>query len=42
MTEPTMLDHFCGWLICGACLRVRVSPVHGAARLLGMCPGDRS
>jgi hypothetical protein len=30
-----------GWLICGACLRIRLFPIHGPVRLLGFCPGDR-
>lgn len=41
MIEPTLLDRVCGWLVCMACLRIRVSPLHGAARALGVCPGDR-
>jgi hypothetical protein len=28
-------------LVCGACLRIRFSPIHGVARLIGFCPGDR-
>ena len=35
------LDRIAGWLFCGACLRIRVSPVHIVTRLLGVCPGDR-
>lgn len=38
--DDHMLNVLCCWLICGACLRIRVSPIHGVARLLGMCPGD--
>jgi hypothetical protein len=42
VTDPdSALDRLCGWLICGACLRIRVSVLHGAARLFGMCPGDK-
>jgi len=26
---------------CGACLRFRYSPIHGLARGLGFCPGDK-
>jgi hypothetical protein len=26
---------------CAACLRLRYSPIHGASRLLGFCPGDK-
>lgn len=40
--EPSMLDRLAGWIMCTACLRIRLSPIHGAARMLGMCPGDRS
>jgi hypothetical protein len=31
-----------GWLICGACLRVRFSPIHALWRALDICPGDKS
>lgn len=28
-------------LICGACFRLRFSPIHGLTRLMGFCPGDK-
>ncbi len=36
-----MGDRLAEWLICGACLRIRISPIHGFARMIGMCPGDK-
>lgn len=41
MTDPDgILNRLCGWLLCGACLRIRISPAHGVMRALGFCPGD--
>lgn len=28
-------------LVCGACLRFRLSPVHILTRFAGLCPGDK-
>ena len=28
-------------VLCMACLRLRWSPIHGLARLFGLCPGDK-
>jgi hypothetical protein len=41
MFEATLLDRLCGWIVCTACLRIRMSPVHGVFRAVGLCPGDR-
>lgn len=27
-------------MMCMACLRLKISPVHWIVRLLGLCPGD--
>lgn len=35
-----LLNAFGDWVLCSACLRIRVSLIHGLARVLGMCPGD--
>lgn len=29
-------------LVCAACFRIRCSPIHLAARVLRICPGDRT
>jgi hypothetical protein len=37
-----LLDQLACWLVCSSCLRIRHTPIHVVARLLGMCPGDRT
>ena len=37
--DEYLINIVAGWLICPACLRVRFSPLHGAVRLFGLCPG---
>jgi hypothetical protein len=40
----TIFERLIEWAhpMCMACLRIRLSPIHGIVRVLGIFPGDRS